>query len=312
MGSQPPEAGRTRCSFGEIEYISVSGDEDRRARGLAALEHHVVPWITTEGHRSRRNHDARVRHERRHAADERLALLRGHLACRAQSSRNLAVLGQEISGDVEVGRAQDDLQRLRWESSEGVGGDENARVNDDSESCSGASRVASSAPSGRLPRRPSSSTSSRGTPHARLAAPHRVDLPATARRGCTPPGRSSVPKPSWLPRIRSDPSTSTTAFAVHAARGARPIPTLPAAPSRPSSATGPFRVTVVLGGAPEGAAGQSHSTRSRRATARSTGAEPRSAASSRRGNGAAGAGVAHPPRHGSRPRETAVSLASRG
>jgi hypothetical protein len=119
------------------------GDEDRRARGSAGLEHHVVPWITTEGHRSRRNHDARVRHERRHPADERLALLRGHLACRAQSFRNLAVLGQEIWRDVEVGRAQDDPQRLRWDPSEGVAGDENVGVNDDSESYSGASRVAS-------------------------------------------------------------------------------------------------------------------------------------------------------------------------
>jgi hypothetical protein len=39
---QPPEAGRTRCSFGQIEEVPVSGDEDRRARGSAALEHHVI------------------------------------------------------------------------------------------------------------------------------------------------------------------------------------------------------------------------------------------------------------------------------
>lgn len=44
--------------------------------GSVALEHHVVRWITTESHRSRRNHDARIGDERGHAADERLPLLR--------------------------------------------------------------------------------------------------------------------------------------------------------------------------------------------------------------------------------------------
>jgi hypothetical protein len=173
------------------------------ARGSAAFEHHVILWVTTDDHRPRRDYDSRLGNKCRDPTDERLSLVCAHLSRRSQLLRDLTVLRQEVWRDVASRCAQHCLHSLRRYAAEGIGRDENAGVNDDSGSSCCASRVASSVPFGRLPRRPRSSTSRRGTPHEQHATPHRGDPPATAQRGCTPLGRSSVPKPSCLDRTRS-------------------------------------------------------------------------------------------------------------